>query len=270
MHLLADGSRLLAGSNGRKDADKANAQGNGMKISAASSNTAPIVLIYGHEGRGKTTLACKAPNPVALLLERGLPKGVIVDAFEDVGSFDDVMAVLRDLYTDPQDYRSLIIDTVDSLEALVTEYTCRKNGWKSIEQPAFGKGWVAVDDEWRRFIRAITAIRHKHGVIVIMLCHADVTRVDDPRAPTYTSYAPRLHRRGRGLVMDACDIVGFLGEDLRIQTDNNDRVRASANPMRHLFVEGSPAFSAKTRFAMPAKIAIPLDFDFADLAQYWA
>ena len=59
-----------------------------MKISAASSSTAPIILVYGNEGRGKTTLACKAPKPVALLVERGLPKGVTIDAVDDVNSFD--------------------------------------------------------------------------------------------------------------------------------------------------------------------------------------
>jgi len=241
-----------------------------MKISTASSSTAPIILIYGNEGRGKTTLASKAPNPVALLLERGLPKGVTVDAFEGVSSFDNILAVLRDFYTDPHEYRSLIVDTVDSLEALITDHTCRKNGWKSIEQPAFGKGWVAVDDEWRRFIRAITSIRDKHGVTIIMLCHADVTRIDDPRAPTYSSYQPRLHRRGRGLVVDACDAVFFLAEDLRIVTDDNDRVRASAGPQRFLFTEGSPAFAAKNRWQMPSKLAVPIDFDFSQLAQHWA
>ena len=81
---------------------------------------------------------------------------------------------------------------------------------------------------------------------------------------------PKLHRRARSLIMDACDFVGFLGEDLRTLVDDNDRVRASAGPMRYLHLEGSPAFAAKTRFAMPAKIAIPHDFSFATLAQYWA
>jgi hypothetical protein len=105
---------------------------------------------------------------------------------------------------------------------------------------------------------------------VILVCHAEIVRVDDPRVPTYTSYQPRLHRRGRGLVMDACDAVFFLGEDLRTVTDDNDRTRASAGPARNLFSEGTPAFAAKNRFAMPAKIAIPIDFDLAALAQYWA
>jgi hypothetical protein len=33
-----------------------------MKISAAVSDSTPIVLIYGAEGRGKTTLAAKFPK----------------------------------------------------------------------------------------------------------------------------------------------------------------------------------------------------------------
>jgi len=86
-----------------------------VKISAASSSIAPIILVYGNEGRGKTTLACKAPKPVALLLEHGLPKGVTIDSVEDVNSFDKILAVLRELYTDSRGYQSLIIVLLTSL-----------------------------------------------------------------------------------------------------------------------------------------------------------
>src|SRR6516165_4807434 len=116
-----------------------------MKISTASPNAAPIILIYGNEGRGKTTLACKASKPLALLLERGLPKGVTIDAVEDVKSFDNILGVFRDLYLDPRGYQSLIIDTVDMVEALLIEHVCTVNGWKSIETPAYGKGFVFAD-----------------------------------------------------------------------------------------------------------------------------
>jgi hypothetical protein len=241
-----------------------------MKISTASSNTAPIILVYGAEGRGKTTLACKAPKPIALLLERGLPKGVTIDAVEGISSFDNILTALRDIYGDARGYQSLIIDTVDALETLLVEHVCAQHGWKNIEAPGYGRGFVVADAEWHRFVRAITAIRDKHDMTVIMTCHAEVVTVNDPRAPSYSSYQPKLHKRGRGLVMDACDAVLFVAEDLRILTDGNDRVRAAAGPQRHLFTEGLPSFSAKNRFAMPSKIALPIDFPFGDLAQYWA
>jgi len=207
------------------------------------------------------------------LLERGLPRGVSVDSVEDVGNFDAVMTALREFYAAPGEYKSLIIDTVDALEALLIEGLCIKNHWKHIEQPSYGKGWVAADDEWRRFIRAVTAIRDNHDITIVMTCHATIERIDDPRAPTYTSYQPRLHKRARGLVMDACDAVLFLAEDLRVVTDDGgfcERVRAGTDSRRFLFTEGCPAFAAKNRFGMPARIPIPVEFNFATLAQWWA
>jgi hypothetical protein len=244
-----------------------------MKISPAKPNEAPIIMIYGAEGRGKTTLACKSPNPLALLLERGLPRGVSVDAVEGTDSFEGVLAALRDIYANPGQYRTLIIDTADMLEAHLLEFVCAQNNWSHIEKAAYGKGWVAADEQWRRFVRAVTAIRDKHAMTIVLLCHASIERVDDPRAPSYTAYVPRLHRRGRALLMDACDAVFFLAEDLRVTTDDGgfrERTRAAAPNGRFLFTEGRPAFAAKNRFGMPEKIPIPIDFEFSQLAQHWA
>jgi hypothetical protein len=128
-----------------------------MKISAAVSDSAPIVLIYGAEGRGKTTLACKFPKPLALLLERSLPRGVTVDAVEDVNTYDDVITTLRQLIEDSRGHETLVVDTLDALEPLLLAHVCAKNGWKNIEAPSYGKGYVAADDEWRRFLRGLTS-----------------------------------------------------------------------------------------------------------------
>ena len=240
-----------------------------MDIARAKYNSAPIITLFGHEGRGKSTLAAKFKSPIAMLLERGLPRGVELDEITGLKMFEDVMGALRELYTDPRGYETLIVDTLDSLEMLLLAYVCRDNGWPNIEKPAYGKGFVIADKEWQRFLRAITAIRDRHRMTIVMTCHAVIETISDPRTPSYTSYSPKLHKRARGLVMDASDIVAFLSEDLRITTDDNGRVRASAGLQRHLFCVGQPAFAAKNRFGMPDKIPVPINFDIRELTKYW-
>src|SRR6516225_6055123 len=118
----------------------------------------------------------------------------------------------------------------------------------------------------------VTTLRDRHNVTIVLIAHSTIERVDDPRAPSFSTFAPKLHKRGRHLVVDACDVVGFLGNELKIFGDDQgfrERTRATASAQRFLFVEGTPAYTAKNRYSMQPKIAITLDLDIGSIAQFW-
>src|SRR5262249_45454430 len=143
-----------------------------MKITQATCGSAPIVLLYGDPGRGKTTLACKFPKSIAMLLEAGLPRGVAVDAIGDLAGFGAIMDAIRSLYEDARGYKTLVVDTLDALEPALIEHVCVTHGWKNIESPSYGKGYVgflaedlkvATDDTLKRSSNFMMASRSSSG-----------------------------------------------------------------------------------------------------------
>jgi hypothetical protein len=243
-------------------------------IHTATATLPPRILIYGSEGIGKTSLAAKFPSPIFIQAEDGVPSGVSVRTFGLLESFSQVREALTALATEPHDYRAVAIDTVDLLEALIWQDVCAAQGWSSIEQPGFGKGYVVVDKWWQDFLLALDFLQRQRGMTVLLLAHSAIERIDDPRVASYTSYQLRLHRRARGLIQDAMDAIGFLAPDLNITSEDvgfaKRRARADGGSTRWLHWEGRPSFVAKNRYGLPAKMMIPKDFDYGTaLAPYF-
>jgi putative protein kinase ArgK-like GTPase of G3E family len=63
-----------------------------MNISTATFSPNPILAIHGPPGVGKSTTVSGALKPVAILVERGLPLGCSIDAFDDTETFESVAA----------------------------------------------------------------------------------------------------------------------------------------------------------------------------------
>jgi hypothetical protein len=244
-----------------------------VEIETAAANAAPMICIYGPPGVGKTTLSAAFPNALHFLFEDGLPAGVQVQAVRHLSTLDGLLDALRWLFASEHAFTTVVIDTIDALEPIILESVCRENGWANIEQPSYGKGYTLADTAWRKALAALDHLRRRKGMTIVLLGHSMVEKVEDPRVPIYSAYALRLHRRARALVMDACDVVGFLSTDIRAITEDKgfgqDRIRADAGGMRWLFVEGRPAFMAKNRYRMPAKLAVGADFDIKTLLAFF-
>jgi hypothetical protein len=241
-------------------------------IHRATAGLPPRLVIHGLEGVGKTTLAARFPAPVFLQTEDGTGNLELATfgLLEHFGAVRDAVAALGN---ESHDFRTLVLDSVDALEPLVWAAVCREHGWPSIEAPGYGKGYVEADATWRDLLTGLDWLRRTRGMLIVLIAHSAVETVNDPRVPAYTSYQLRLHKRARGLIQDWADVIAFLGVDIVIKSEDagfgKKRVRADGGSQRQLYFEARPAFTAKNRYALPAKLPVPLDFDFAKLASFF-
>ena len=247
----------------------------GICLSSIHTTTAilqPRVLIHGQEGVGKTTIAAKFPVPIFLQTEDGCPAGLSISTFGLIANFQDLRAAITALASEPHEYRTVVLDSIDATEPMIWKDVCATQSWASIEAPGYGKGYVVVDSWWLDLLKGLEYLR-QHGMTIVLLAHSTIETINDPRAASYTSYQLRLHKRARGLVQDWADAIGFLAPDLHIQTEEagfgRKRNRADGGSTRWLHFEARPSFVAKNRYGLPTKMPVPLDFSYEAIASYF-
>jgi hypothetical protein len=230
-------------------------------LKATSPQSPPRILVYGVAGIGKTTFATSAVEPVVLLTEDGLGK-IKVSHFPLARRFDEVMEALAALYSESHDYKTLVVDSLDWLEPLVWQRACKDNGWRSIEDPGYGKGYLAALDLWRQYLDGLNALRDERGMTVIQIGHADIRRFDSPEHDPFDRYVIKLHARASALLQEHSDAVLFA--NYRISTVKSDVgfnkkvTRALGSGERVVYTAERPAFLAKNRYGLPD--VLPLDW----------
>jgi hypothetical protein len=117
-------------------------------IRKCTAQLPPRFLIHGAEGVGKTTIASKFPVPIFLQTEDGCPSGVEIPSFGPIDNFADLRSAIGALASEPHQYQTIVIDSLDATEELIWRDACRSQGWSSIESPGYGKGYVIVDSWW--------------------------------------------------------------------------------------------------------------------------
>lgn len=232
----------------------------------------PRILVYGVAGVGKTSFASQAPNPVFLQTEDGL--GVLdAPTFGLLRSYAEVQQALDALYNERHDFKTVVLDSVDWLEPLVWQETSRLNGWNDIEQPGYGKGYLAALDVWRSFLEGLNFLRAERGMGVILIAHADIRRFDSPETDPYDRYVIKLQTRAAALVQEHVDAVLFA--NYRVSTVKTDVgfkkavTRGVGGGDRLLYTTERPAFLAKNRYGLPE--SLPLEWPaFAALLPHYA
>ena len=221
----------------------------------------PRVLLYGPPGIGKTTWAAGAPDVLLLPVESG-SDAIDVARLPQPATFDEVLAAVRELAQATHDYKTFALDTIDALEALIWRHVCRLASVESIEEVGggYGKGYGEALHHWRRLLKGLEALRDR-GMTVILIGHADVRSWKNPLGPDFDRYQLRLHQKVAAVVLDWCDDVLFCNLEVQLDKSKGKGKWAKAKAVggtRVVRTEPSPAYEAKNRHSLPARL--PLHF----------
>lgn len=219
-----------------------------------------FVLIYGVDGVGKTTFGASAPKPIFLGPEQGF--GLLdVARFPKPKTWAEIRAAVNDLLLEDHEFKTLVIDSLDSIEPLLWAHVCKEDNVQSIEQVdgGFGKGYVRAREQWWAFIDLLERLREKMHIVLIG--HAQIRVFNDPAQDgSYDRYLLKLNEKAADIFRERTDTVLFANFETTV-TKRKGALKAKAfgDGNRVVFTERRPAFDAKNRFDLP--FIMPLSWD---------
>lgn len=231
------------------------------QIKKTKDPDAPVrTLVYGAHKIGKSSFAAGAKDAIFIQTEDGLDD-IEAQAFPLCKSFDDLMSCIATLYNEDHKFATVVLDSADWAERLIHAKVCENHNVKGIEAIGYGKGYVYAADLFKEVLDGLNALRNEKGMSVVVLCHSEIRRFDDPQADSYDRYQIKLGKAIGKLVQEWADVIGFAQVDTITKVEKGtgfkeDRTRAITTGKRVLRLTGAPAFDAGNRYSLPDSIEL--------------
>ena len=231
-----------------------------LNITKGKIIRAQKVVIYGPEGIGKSSLAAQFPDPVIIDTEGGTAH-MDIRRIDKPQTWEELLSIIREVAATPGICKTLVIDTADWAEQLITAYLCNKYKQNSIESFGYGKGYTYMAEEFSRLLSACDQVITA-GMHVVVTAHAKMRKFEQPdEMGAYDRWEMKLSKQTAPLLKEWCDMLLFCNYQTFVVTSENDTKKAQGGK-RVMYTSHHPAWDAKSRVALPEI----LDLDYKNIA----
>lgn len=226
------------------------------------------LLLYGVAGVGKSVLASGFPNPVFLGPEEN-DELEYATRFPKINSYNQMMGYINELITgqhDKQEFKTVVIDTIDMFEKSVIHKEIEKSENKSmvLARGGFGKAYKESRMKLSMLREKLEILRDKKGMNIIILGHSVKVKFTDPMVGAdYDMFELPLHKDANEIFTDWCSAVLFMNWKKSMNEDGF----AIGTDQRALYTEYRPAHLAKNRYGFPYEIVLKNTQDPRENAQ---
>lgn len=158
------------------------------------------ILIYGHAGIGKTTIASKFNNPLFLATEAGLNSVEVYQ--EPVPTWEHFLKVCAAIGAGSHEFKTVVIDTIDNLYKCCSEFIRKKHNIAHESDLEWGKGWTLVSDEFTRALTKLSLLPYG----LVMISHVEITEIKT-RTAVISKAMPTVPNSARKIIIPMADII---------------------------------------------------------------
>ena len=228
--------------------------------------TVPLVtVVTGATAVGKTHFACQSDDPIMLDLEHGaeIHNHQKIPLYGKDVVFDDCVESLRLIYANHKKMgvKTVIVDSFDWVQKLIHKEVCSKKNVETIDELKWGAGYQLSASLAQEFINGLDSPRQL-GLEIIIICHTQIVKVDEPIHDLYEVYDLKLDRLIRNTLKEWATIIAFCEFDqkthLKWERFGQKMYKAISTGDRIMHTVPQAGFVAKSRIPIPSPL--PLDW----------